>query len=393
MIGNIPFLRGAVVNSGPSYTPQFQSRNPKSRTKRIRFLVIIALVLVPVTILTVLFLNPPEPPTWLLQSSKQALESAQRAGALRYSERTYRNAETLITQGWMEMARQNGRLAPLRDYDKADSIFLLAIKTAADASSQTRTYLNNIQALTLKDRDDLKDELDSWEEALNGSLAKLALTGYYSSAELSYQTAIRLMLAGEYEEARESMNVSRAWLKRLGETFNQYDNDQAGKQKIWNRWVQETLDNSRASGGHAIIVDKAAHKTYLVKAGKLFHTYDCDLGYNSINQKTFAGDGATPEGKYIVTLARPRGSRYYKALNINYPNDSDRKRFNENKSKGIISQRARIGNMIEIHGNGGRNKDWTEGCIALTDREMDHIMQYVGAGTPVTIVRRSDMWP
>jgi len=91
--------------------------------------------------------------------------------------------------------------------------------------------------------------------------------------------------------------------------------------------------------------------------------------------------------------ARHRGTRYYKALMINYPNERDRQIFAQNKSRGVISKRARIGGLIEIHGEGGRNDDWTEGCIALTNREMDQIMQYATVGTPVTIVRRSDRWP
>jgi murein L,D-transpeptidase YafK len=201
------------------------------------------------------------------------------------------------------------------------------------------------------------------------------------------------MTAGEYEEARESMSVAHTWMKRLGESLNRYDNDQAGALNVWRRWVQETLDDSRATGGYAVVVDKSAHKAYLVKAGTPIRTYNCDLGYNSARQKMFAGDGATPEGKYVVSVSKPRGSRYYKALLINYPNEADRKRFSDNKSKGVISQRARVGNLIEIHGNGGRNRDWTEGCVALTDRDMDNIMQFVGVGTPITIVRRSDRWP
>ena len=386
------FSRRAAAHSGPSDKRQFEPRRPKSRTIRTRILILIAIT-IPVVVLTILFLTPPEPPTWLLQSAKQAVEGAQRAGAIRYSEKAYRKAEALVTEGWMEIARQNGRLAPLRDYGNADSILLTAIKTAGDATTQTRTYITNIQTLAVQERSDLTDELKSWEEALNGSLGKLSLTGYYRSAQLSLETSDRLMAAGEYEEARESMSFAHIWMKKLGESLSRLDQDDAGALAVWRRWVQETLEASRATGGYAAIVDKAAHKTYLIQAGKLIHTYNSDLGYNSAHQKMFAGDGATPEGKYIVSVAKPRGSRFYKALLLNYPNDADRKRFSDNKAKGVISQRARIGSLIEIHGNGGRERDWTEGCVALTDKDMDHLMRFVGAGTPVTIVRHSDQWP
>jgi len=393
MIESNRFSRGAAVTSGPSGAFRTVTPKPKRHLVRIRLLVIIGIIIITAVTVTTSFMNAAEPPVWLLQSAKGAVESAHRAGALRYSEKAYRNAEALVNRGWMEMARQNGRLAPFRNYDKADSLLLLAVKTASDAATQARTYAANVQALALRERDDLRDELASWEEALNGSLAKLSLARYYSSAEFALQTADRLMQTGEYEEARESMTAAQMWMKRLGESLRQNDNDEAGKLAAWRRWVQETVDDSRANGSYAVIVDKAKHKTYLLKAGNVIHTYNCNLGYNSAQQKMFSGDGCTPEGKYVVSVAKHRGSRYYKALLINYPNEADRQRFNDNKARGVISRRARIGGLIEIHGNGGRNRDWTEGCVALTDREMDHLMQYVGVGTPVTIVRRSDRWP
>jgi len=49
--------------------------------------------------------------------------------------------------------------------------------------------------------------------------------------------------------------------------------------------------------------------------------------------------------------------------------------------------------LIEIHGEGGKNRDWTDGCIAMTNEDIDHLMQYSSVGMPVTIVRRSDLWP
>ncbi|MCX6301690.1 MAG: L,D-transpeptidase family protein [Bacteroidia bacterium] len=79
-------------------------------------------------------------------------------------------------------------------------------------------------------------------------------------------------------------------------------------------------------------------------------------------------------------------TKYYKALLINYPNEEDTLEFNHAIESGSISRSARIGDMIEIHGNGGRGADWTAGCIALKDREMDSIFKYVREGTPVTIV-------
>ena len=159
---------------------------------------------------------------------------------------------------------------------------------------------------------------------------------------------------------------------------------------MWRHWIDETVAQSRAAGGSAVIVDKAGHRAYVVRAGKIVQTYRCDLGYNSARQKMYAGDGATPEGKYRVTNVIGR-SHYYKALRLNYPNADDLRRHADARRKKVV--RGSVGGLIEIHGSGGRNEDWTMGCIALTNNDIDDLLRRVGVGTPVTIVRRVENWP
>ena len=333
-------------------------------------------------------------PVGSLDKAKQALVQAAKAGALRYSEKTYRNAEELMKSGWMEMARQNGRLAPFRDYKTADSLLNLAFETAQTAMKDAQTQIQNLQYLTKSELDELYKDLIEWREALNGALTKFRAEHFWNSAELSYKTAEKLMLSGEYDEAHQTIAGGKDFLQKMAAILADYGNDEARKLSLWRRWVRETIDDSKNSGGHALIIDKAKHRTYLINAGKVIRTYDSDLGYNSANQKLFSGDGATPEGKYYISDVKTNGrSRYYKALLIDYPNSADKRRFQDSRVRGIISSKAKIGGLIEIHGEGGRNRDWTEGCVALANKDMDHLMRYVGVGTPVTIVRKSDQWP
>ena len=79
-------------------------------------------------------------------------------------------------------------------------------------------------------------------------------------------------------------------------------------------------------------------------------------------------------------------TKFNKALLINYPNDEDRMRFALGRRRGTISRGAGIGNLIEIHGDGGEGRDWTDGCVALTNEDMDRLFAHVRVGTPVTIV-------
>jgi len=363
-----------------------------SLSSRVRFLLIAVLVVILLSVLALLFFPGQHPPVTSLENAKLALKLAAKSGALHYAKESYRSAEKTLQNGWMEMARQNGRLALFRNYEVADSTLRLASEMAKESEQKTRERIHYLDSVAQSQCADLRNELSLCRDALDGSLANFQAERYWSAAELSLTMSELLAVRGEYEEACQTAAKGRESLHQLIETLAEYANDEAKKINVWRRWVQETLAESRTKGTYAVIVDKSTHKTYLVRAGNIVHTYNCELGYNSVHQKLFAGDGATPEGKYQISAVK-RFSKYYKALLINYPNQLDRNRFVENKKKGIISSHARIGGLIEIHGGGGRNEDWTDGCVALTNKEMDHIMQYVTVGTPVTIVRRSDQWP
>ena len=332
-------------------------------------------------------------PVGSLERAKQALVQASTAQATRYAIPTYRQAESLMQSGWMEMARQNGRLAPLRDYRVADSVLAVATQKAEEAATLAKDSLTHARANVKEEQDTLKEELTHWEEAIESSLYRNRLEEYWDRARISHDMSRRLYLAAEYDEAMQSISSGRSHLRTLGVVFADLSNHEPEKLQLWRRWVRETVEESRINGTYAVIIDKSAHKTYLVGNGHIIRTYKCDLGRNPGHQKMLSGDGATPEGRYQITQVRHRGSKYYKALPINYPNDEDRARFERNKKQGFLSRRARIGGYIEIHGSGGRNEDWTEGCVALSNDQMDEIMKYTTVGTPVTIVRKSDRWP
>ncbi|MDH5610497.1 MAG: L,D-transpeptidase family protein, partial [Cyclobacteriaceae bacterium] len=121
--------------------------------------------------------------------------------------------------------------------------------------------------------------------------------------------------------------------------------------------------------------------------GKRTGQFEAELGSNWIGDKNYRGDKATPEGSYKVLRkkAHPE-TKYYKALLINYPNEDDIRRFEKNKKDGTIGKNASIGNLIEIHGDGGKGIDWTDGCIALTNDDMDDVYAACATGTEIIIV-------
>jgi murein L,D-transpeptidase YafK len=129
-----------------------------------------------------------------------------------------------------------------------------------------------------------------------------------------------------------------------------------------------------------VYVDKSERVLHLMNGERVLRTYNIDLGFAPEGHKRFEGDGRTPEGLYYVTHRNPR-SAFHKSLGISYPNARDRARA---RAAGRSP-----GGDIYIHGRAPRNpnpaKDWTLGCLAVTNAQMDEIYRYVAPGTPIYI--------
>lgn len=130
-----------------------------------------------------------------------------------------------------------------------------------------------------------------------------------------------------------------------------------------------------------IVVHKAKRRMYLISGTKVVKRYRIALGGNPVGPKRFEGDGKTPEGLYYIDRQNP-DSTYHLSLGISYPNEEDVARA---KAEG-----KEPGSDIFIHGrarkNRGRGRDWTAGCIAVRDREMEAIYAMVKIGTPIFIL-------
>jgi lipoprotein-anchoring transpeptidase ErfK/SrfK len=136
----------------------------------------------------------------------------------------------------------------------------------------------------------------------------------------------------------------------------------------------------------SILVQKGAHRLTLFRDGIPVVTYAVALGKNPVGQKVKAGDYRTPEGLYFIDARNP-ASRYHLGLHVSYPNAQDVARA---RAMGVST-----GGDIMIHGlpNGQgavgaahREYDWTNGCVEVTDEEIEEIWSSVPVGTPVRII-------
>jgi hypothetical protein len=188
----------------------------------------------------------------------------------------------------------------------------------------------------------------------------------------------------ETREVKEMLNRAE---EEISEATSRLQGHLAGflaRRSEWNTWVRETLAWSQKEDQAAILVDKLNHECYVLRRGRIVASFSVELGGSWMSQKIREGDHATPEGRYRVSAVK--GSRYYKAALLDYPNSQDRTRFVKAKRAGQLPRSARIGGLIEIHGEGGRGADWTAGCVSLTNPDLDRLLRYLKVGTPVTIV-------
>ncbi len=128
-----------------------------------------------------------------------------------------------------------------------------------------------------------------------------------------------------------------------------------------------------------IVVNKKARKMYLFHNERVLKDYTIDLGFAPAGDKKIEGDGKTPEGRYFIDRRNPN-SKFHLSLGISYPNAKDR------------AEARRLGKSpggdIFIHGKPNpfkKDADWTWGCIAVTNREMEDVYAMVRNGTPIQI--------
>ena len=135
-----------------------------------------------------------------------------------------------------------------------------------------------------------------------------------------------------------------------------------------------------------VVVRKSERRLYLMQGSSVLRSYRVALGLNPVGPKEQEGDSRTPEGHYQLTRRNPR-SEYFLSIQVSYPNDRDLQRARRN--------RLTPGGAIMIHGLPNElrreptyyeKRDWTDGCIAVSDSDMLEIWLMTSPDTPIDIL-------
>jgi hypothetical protein len=325
----------------------------------------------------------------LADLATSAVRDARQADAMTWAPEDLLQAESSLRQASLDHRLQLARIWPLPDLASAETSYRAALDSATRAVRLTRDRLAAARAAS-------SEAIDLASASVERS-ASLAATIHLASSRKLLLTRARLALdearvfhrEGDYGTATLTATRSHELATRVGdlaaETVARYADEAVIAQ--WQRWKAEAVAWSRREGRPAVLVEKEAHRVTLYLRGEAVKVYRADMGFNWVADKLHAGDGATPEGRYRIVARKARGATiYYKALLLDYPNQDDRREFTRARRNGELPPSVAIGGLIEIHGEGGRGRDWTRGCVALANPDIDDLFARVEIGTPVTII-------
>ncbi|RII28323.1 MAG: peptidase [Geobacter sp.] len=236
-----------------------------------------------------------------------------------------------------------------------------------------------------------KNEQKDYEKAL-GCFQKLIKcypeSGYRQDSEMMIFTINNVAIKDKTIAAQQTqIETLHQDLERKGnEVVTLQKKIEALEQEVRNKENEKVkLFVSQKGTANKILIEKQARRLTLFSKGEVLKTYRIALGGNPIGPKERQGDNKTPEGTYIID-SRNKDSRYHQSLHVSYPNERDKKRA---KGLGVSP-----GGDIMIHGikNGfswvgdsHTEADWTKGCIAVTDGEIEEIGKLAPNGTVVEI--------
>jgi len=327
--------------------------------------------------------SPSVPPE--VEKAKGQENDLWRAGAPLYAAEDYAAYLESLRFAREKLIKQNARLRWFRDYReiRADYIVILA---------QGDALIAQIQAEKRSQSHDLSQRLGRLEESMGKIRALTQLMNEHAPvreslarAEVVSREAEMLLKKEKYTELAPKLDLIDRHIRQAEEALFSILARYADDSQLadWRKLAEDTIAESRRRGTTAVLVNKLARTLTLLKKGREVAVYEIGLGKYGLSDKLYAGDEATPEGRYKIVKKNTQ-SRFYKALLIDYPNDSDKKRFAQAKKRGLLPAGATIGGLIEIHGGG---KDaLTNGCVGVENSVMDRLFPEVAVGTVVTII-------
>lgn len=344
-------------------------------------------IVISITIFFVIKNKTDSMPVGELDKARKIMAEAEMINSSNYAKESYTLAKLYYDSAMYLWANENERFIMFRDYGIIREYADRSTNFAELSISQSKTNITNISNELGRRMATLNQKIEKFELLYDKFPMDKSDRENLSKCKMEYKEGVLALEKDNYTNCRIRFDSVEPTINSLLESYDVKLNNYFKDYPRWLNLVNQSINNSKTNKNYCIIVDKMARKCYLYNSGRLVNTFTVELGSNWIGNKTRQGDKSTPEGVYNITEKKSNGrSKYYKALLLDYPNEEDLLRFTQNKRNGLISSSSKIGNHIEIHGDGGKGADWTDGCVALENSEMDILFRLCSVGTTVTIV-------
>ncbi|MBI5009651.1 MAG: hypothetical protein HZB98_08400, partial [Bacteroidia bacterium] len=317
-------------------------------------LLLSALALIAVTVLLLIYFLPEQPSTEM-ESARKALSVAAARKADVYSRKLYNQAKVLYDSAMVNWQKENRKFYYFRDYEKVISFANLSEEKALEAEANSISSSSSLKTNLQRKIESLNNLVTELDQLFDNYPLTEETRSRISRGKMQLEEAEIAFKKGTYLQANRKITDSEYLLTESFKSATENLKNYFESYSLWKKWVEMTVNESRRNNDYSIIIDKFSRKCYVYYGGRQKYEFDAELGKNWVGDKRVKGDMATPEGMYRITKKFDgRKTKYYKALLIDYPNEEDTARFRTEIEKGSLPPDAKIGGLIEIHGNGGK---------------------------------------
>lgn len=162
---------------------------------------------------------------------------------------------------------------------------------------------------------------------------------------------------------------------------------------IERRIIKRNLFHTKLEGAVYVVITKSNYELQVFDEEGWYATYPVVFGNKDLSDKLMEGDRRTPEGTFKIISKKPH-QKWHKMLMLDYPNQESWDKFKERKAKGVIPASAKIGGGVAIHGTWPHDDivvddftNWTNGCVALKNEDLDELDAILPVGSKVIIKR------
>ncbi len=326
-------------------------------------------------------------PSESLANARKNLTKALKHEANFYAEKEYIKASEYYDSALTEWQTQNTVFPIIRDYNSAQSYALSSSYWAEEAYIKSIAKSQKLSDLIDSKIKEVEGKIERYRQTYGNLPISKGASKTYSSSELLFTEAKLTSPSTDLHTAMVKLLASEELIDSIAQSSHQILKNYFESYDSWKKMFLEAKAASEKNKTLLIVIDKFQHECQVYQNGQIKTKFNIELGSNWIGDKMYAGDKSTPEGVYkVLSKKKNANTIYHKALLIDYPNTQDKLRFEQNNLAGKIPKGKAIGGLIELHGHGTKGADWTDGCVALANEEMDKLFEWTIVGTPVIIV-------